>query len=375
MNVLMGLYGRIESDGRVHRSIKALRDEFDVTIFAHCEDSDFFIDGVNIIKRRVDIFERNKKLEQVLYNLKLIWIGLKMKPDVFYAHDFYLPFSARLIQLYTGAKVVYDAHELIIPSPNAKIGFRAKLFYILEKLTVRRFQLILTANEERATVMQQSYNLKSRPLPVLNIIEKIDDSGLISQKTVVEQVPILGDFAKDSILFVYQGVVMKKRRIDLIIDKVARLKNAQILIIGGGDLEYISELKNHCLIQGFHNVSFLSKVPLKTLYSILKICHYGIISYANVDLNNTYCAPNKLYEYAYFELPMVTSSQELFHKTFEEYPMGIVLSQDFETFEAEFKMLEKRRNKLSEVFLEFGTRFNFENESKKLLKAVEALFQ
>ncbi len=369
----MGLYGRLESDGRVHRSLRALRDDFEVTIFAHCQPGAFSMEKVKVIERRVDIYDNNKLLEQVLYNLSFIRVALKVKPDIVYGHDYYLPFVTYVIRLLTKAKIVYDAHELMAPTPGLKIGLRERIFYHLEKSVIKKFDLVIAANEERAAYMKKWYQLKKTPLPILNIIEQVNPAELLSAEELVSEHSVLSKVPADATLFVYQGVVVEKRRIDLIIDKVAQLKNTHVLIVGGGEAEYVGKLKMHFSDHGLSNIHFLGKVDIKVLYSILKTADFGIIAYDSVDLNNRFCAPNKLYEYAFFELPMVTSSQELFVKTFDEYPLGIVVSEDMSLFEEEFEQFKGKSDQLKSTFVRFREKYNFENEKKKLRLAVKSL--
>ena len=73
----------------------------------------------------------------------------------------------------------------------------------------------------------------------------------------------------------------------------------------------------------------VGKVERLELYYLLKKSCAGIISYGFDDLNNTYCAPNKLYEYSFFNLPMLTTKQILFYKTFQNYPIGLVVDTNF----------------------------------------------
>lgn len=369
----MGLYGRLEDDGRVHRSLQALKDHFEVTIFAHCEKGTFSMEGVNVIERRVDIFESNKLLEQLLYNLFFIRAALSHKPDILYVHDYYLPLAARLIRIFRGTKVVYDAHELMVPSPGKKMSVRERYFYWFERLFIKKFDLVIAANEERAEYMQQWYKLKSKPLPILNIVDHVPLNSLLSRDSIDVQIPQIAEIGSAQTIFVYQGVIVPLRRIDRVVEKVAKLPGAQILLVGGGEREYLDQLKSGFEEQGLSNVHFLGKVDLKVLYSILNIADYGLIAYDNFDLNNRFCAPNKLYEYAYFDLPMVTSEQELFVKTFKSYPFGVVISEEQEVFEAAFKELERNIEGMGRVFESFRERYNVENEKNKLRQAVMQL--
>ena len=86
-----------------------------------------------------------------------------------YAHDYFTAFPSRISAFLTGALLVYDAHELIIPEENFRLGLRSKFFYWLEKLSLGRASLVIAANSERAELMKEHYGLSSAPIPIKNI--------------------------------------------------------------------------------------------------------------------------------------------------------------------------------------------------------------
>lgn len=125
-------------------------------------------------------------------------------------------------------------------------------------------------------------------------------------------------------IVLYQGVFYGDRNLDAFAEAVESLKDEYCLYIMGKDnelrrklCETYSNIKyvpfvqapNHLLITRQADVGLLPYIPTKTF-------HYS-------ELNALYCAPNKIYEYAAFGLPMIGSDVPGLAEPFNKYGMGI----------------------------------------------------
>lgn len=385
MKILMVLFGNIENDGRVLRSIDTLKNNFKITNYSYCDDIKFKISKVKLIKRKSPKHKKNI-FELILFTIQFFRICFKNKYDIIYLHDYFLTFPVKLISYFFSIKIIYDAHELIISERSLrnnnfsdeffslnnfknkkyKINILDNFFYYLEKISIRKFNLIITANEERAIIMKKHYNLTKTPEIVRNIPKISNKYNLYSRFLLEKKIEILKNFK--GLIFVYQGLISSKRDIEKIVIKLSEIENSNILIIGDGNKNYIKYLKRLFNQKSLYNIHFLDKVDLKYLYSILKICDLGIISYSNINLNNRYCAPNKLYEYAMFNLPMITTNQVLFKKTFKKYKIGIIYDKTKNIKEEVNALINTN---LKDEFQKFNNLNSQSNESSKLFKALK----
>jgi glycosyltransferase involved in cell wall biosynthesis len=79
-------------------------------------------------------------------------------------------------------------------------------------------------------------------------------------------------------------------------------------VVGSGS--EVDRLKNLASRLGVaEKIIFLGHLPKSELYNVVKKCDIGIISYQMKGLNTIYCAPNKIYEYAAYGLPIISSPQ------------------------------------------------------------------
>ena len=387
MNILIALFGNIENDGRVLRSIKTLKKKYQVTNFSYCDKTNFKINNVKLIKRKSP---KNKKnfFELVLFTYQLLKIVFRNKYDFIYLNDYFLTMPINLIYYLKPSKIIYDAHELIISERLYKKTNSDKIisktdenikknkyelidffYYLFEKISIKKVDLIITANKERALIMKNHYSLKKLPEVVKNIPYNTIKKNLYTRDILEKKFKFLKNY--NGKIFVYQGLISSKRKIQNIVIRLSEIKNSKILIIGNGEKDYIEYLKNLFKKRSLSNIHFLGNIDLKSLYSILKISNLGIISYSNINLNNRFCAPNKLYEYAMLNLPMISTNQIIFKKTFKKYKIGFIYNEN-KKISKEYELLIQNIN-LKKEFKKFNDSNDQSFEAEKLLNAVQKI--
>ena len=87
MKILMLLFDNLENDGRVLRTINSLKKKYNITIYSYCDQNDFKINKIKIIKRKSPNYKKNF-LELILFTFNVFKIIFKNKYDIFYINDF-----------------------------------------------------------------------------------------------------------------------------------------------------------------------------------------------------------------------------------------------------------------------------------------------
>lgn len=102
-------------------------------------------------------------------------------------------------------------------------------------------------------------------------------------------------------IILYQGWISKVRNLDNFINAAKTLgDDFMFVLLGpnqGGTVETLKPL--------WENVCHIDFIPAPDYLAITSIAYIGIVSYIPNTLNNAYCAPNKMYEYGAFGIPMV----------------------------------------------------------------------
>lgn len=318
--LLMVVFNEVDYDGRVQRAAAALAHRYDVTVLGvgsgHVSQTpEYEVRSVSIGRIRP------AWLRHPVFWLHVWREALRLRPRVIYAHDYYMAFPGWIAAALVRARLVYDAHELIVPEPGVRIRLRRAVFYRLERWAVRRTHAIIAANAERAGLMRDHYRLRATPHVVRNIPPV--PTPRMAQPEVEARYPLLRRSDPRRIRLVYQGALDMRRGVAPFIDAMALLDDRfELLLIGGGpDEEKLRGAVEAVGVSG--RVHFLGRIRRDELHDVLRCCDIGIVTYAARGLNNIYCAPNKLYEYTQAGLPVIATCQPPLRAALERWRVGL----------------------------------------------------
>jgi len=372
--ILISVFNKIDYDGRVQRTAETLSKKFKIVVFSvdsglNYQNPKFLVYPISLLK-----FNNLKILKHIYFWLKLILFTLKIRPSIVYANDFYLGPIGWISAKIVNAEFVYDAHELIIKDKYEKFKFKKYFWYLWEKLIVKKCDLLIAANEDRAKIMKQYYKLQKMPLVIRNISRR--NMVTLTTMEVFNLYPNLKHcFSNKKIKIVYQGYMDLKRGIDFIIYLIKQLdENYQLLLIGDGpDFKEIIKIVEKNNLQ--NKIIPVGKVLNKHMISILKLCNIGIVTYPLKGLNNIYCASNKIYDYCQAGLPVVTTCQITLKKIVRKYNIGVVIGCGYnsinniplEEFKNAIKKIQINYDYYKENINTFLKENNWENVDSKIL--------
>ena len=119
----------------------------------------------------------------------------------------------------------------------------------------------------------------------------------------------------------YQGYFSAERRLDELAEAVTLLGDDYTLCIMGADND---ERKRLC--KKYPNISYLGFISAPDHLRVTELAYIGVLTYypqKGEELNGLFCAPNKLFEYAYCDLPMVGNDIPGLSLPFEKYGIGV----------------------------------------------------
>ena len=305
------LFGDVDCDGRGQRLLEAVRP------LGNCDvlDSENGVlrpwsDGMTAPPRPAG--GRRRLIRHPFARHLFFWIAalrtaLGRRPRAVIGCDYFAAWPAWLAARLTGAPLVYDAHELFIPEADRPMNGRDRFWYRLEKCVVRRAALVIAANGDRARLMQEHYGLRDAPTVMRNIPPERSGDG--HGVEAGRKYPVLARRRTDERLILYQGNLSLGRGLERIIAALDHLpENYRFVIAGDGmDLPRLAAAGARFAAQG--RFAALGRVENRLLTAMAGFADVGIIMYPYQGLNNVYCAPNKLFEYAQAGLPVAASDQ------------------------------------------------------------------
>jgi glycosyltransferase involved in cell wall biosynthesis len=370
--LLAAVYNPIDVDGRVKRTCAALAAEYDVTLLCLHGAGTFQSNQFRIVRVTTNP-KRGRTWRLLGFWWGLVRLSLALKPDVVYANDFFLPFPGWLAARLSRACFVYDAHELIVPTDGRSTSRSEAIFYRLEKLVASRADVIITANSERAQVMQEHYGLVRQPVAVRNIapppISNTDDATIIARYGGLRRRQL------NDVHVLYMGDMNFGRGIGILFD-VARLlpERFQFIFVGNGpDLQAARARA----AEKSERLRVIGPVAHSEVFDVVRQADIGFISYSMRSINEILCAPNKVIEYAQAGLPMVATCQPPIRTLFAAYRIGRVVGCNGMRASAEevakaINAVADAHNEHTRALPDFLRAHRWESEAAALLRAVTA---
>lgn len=343
--ILMFVFNDLSLDSRVRRSAEVVANIDKLTVIS-CGKSRYKNSKYENIE--LDINNKSNVFKYFVFVKEITKHVLgRKKYDLVYAHDFFSALPMLIIKILNKSnKFVYDAHELFIPEKDKKFSKRDYFFYTMERQAIKKADLVISADDQRSNIMKEHYKIKNKPIAIRNISllpQNHNDNNINLNKWNEF-------FLKKGITIVYAGVISKDRKIDMLVDAVNSTNGKyKLLLIGHGD--GVESIKIKIDSYKSSNILYVGKIPYSLMSPILKKCDIGFLSYPSNGLNNIYCAPNKIFEYASVNLPMVASYNPNIEEKMKKYNIGVCKEDIKEAIEEVGENLEFYRKHLS-VFLD-----------------------
>lgn len=120
---------------------------------------------------------------------------------------------------------------------------------------------------------------------------------------------------------IYQGAILENRALLELISAFMQIDNPEIGLIIMGEKNAFS-LKLEAISSADTRIIFTSFIQPPDHLLVTRSCFAGIVLYKPISLNSVYCAPNKIYEYAAFDLPMLLPDYPGLASIVSQYSLG-----------------------------------------------------
>lgn len=245
-----------------------------------------------------------------------------IKPDIVHAHDLIcLPAGYEAAKL-SGAKLVYDAHELEVHR-NPPLPFLQKRWvHRVEKKYARRADAVITVGQLVGQELSRSIRRK--------------DINVLYNSPIIE--PCANNIRTDlrledeDRLIVYVGKVTQGRGVQTILDMLPKIPGAVLAAVGPCDASTKSDLENQASRNGLSARFFiLPPVPYEQVVEYIRGADVGIIPIDPTSLSYRYSMPNKLFEMAFANIPILSNTLDEIEMFLKENGNGLIV--DFEQLE------------------------------------------
>jgi len=177
---------------------------------------------------------------------------------------------------------------------------------------------VFVPEEVRAHIFRAWYHLKETPVVLPN--KPYGHPGRrnlpITNQCAAEAFAKIPENSK--ILF-YQGIIEKVRDLRPFAKAVCQMEGKIVLAIQGKiiDKKYFDDLVHQFPIY------YIPYVPAPNHLEITSHADFGLLSYDHINLNYEFCAPNKIWEYSGFGIPMLGNDVFGLQNLTEHYHAGV----------------------------------------------------
>lgn len=251
--------------------------------------------------------------------------GRAFAPDFIHAHEWSTLPMARLVQLATGARLIYDAHELYRDEMEGRHSLPWRVLARMETMLMAHCDAVIACNEDRARIMLEEYGAPCLPIVIPNIpVRRPHEPSNRLREMLGERAAGLTH------LVLYQGMIIGERGLENLPRALSRLApGIGLVLLGDGSEELKRQLGAIAEAGGVGERFFLlPSVPQSELHLCTSSADVGILIYRPTCRNNYYCAPNKLYEYAAAGLPMVGADLPPIRSFIESNQVGELFDPD-----------------------------------------------
>ncbi len=320
---------------------------------------------------------------------RLIWQGIKCRPQILHFHDPELIPAALLLKFITGCKVIYDVHEDFPAAILSKFWIPSLLrkplaafANLVEKTSSRFFDLLIFAEasyqEKFCKVKTLKADIYNYPVQFTQNITPDNFGEVLNGKADT------ASLGKAEINLVYAGSLTKTRGAMTMLQGLARAdfqeKTFHFWILGPIrpsilQQEMMEFIANNRRLKG--NVTILGMVPLDIVYRYCRSADLGL-GLLHPEPNYLHSLATKLYDYMSAGLPIIASNFPDWVNLLEETQSGLTADPtDTQAIARAIEALVRNPELRAQLGMNgrqaFATRYNWAREEEKLLEVYRQL--
>ncbi|MEX1142238.1 MAG: glycosyltransferase [Thermoleophilaceae bacterium] len=259
-------------------------------------------------------------------NLDFARLALSLDPDVVHAHDLNTLAAGVIVKELSGARLVYDSHELFL---ERNIGQSSRaldrcVWGPVERHAIGRCDHVISVSEGICRLLERRYGLERVEL-VRNVQRyeppPADRARLLHDAFALDRRTRIG---------IYAGGIVRHRGLETMIDSAAHLERTVFVIMGyAHDQSYLDSLEERARAAGVlgSRVFFHPAVPTDEVVGYVAAADIGMVPTENACLSYYHEASNKIFHCMMAGVPLAMSDHPEKRLLVERHGVGIVFDE------------------------------------------------
>ena len=186
---------------------------------------------------------------------------------------------------------------------------------------IRKAKAVIACEKNRGRIMQQWFGLDKVPF----VMPNKPYYEMPCKKTC--DISAIQEELSDKKYILYQGILSRDRSCRTLAQALNKTKDHYTLVIIGsspaGTEEILEELRTE-----YHDVFYGGFIPAPQHLQITQNAYIGVAFYEPSSLNNMFCAPNKIFEYTKFNVPIIGNDIPGLQLTVEKKGAGVCVDME-----------------------------------------------
>lgn len=291
----------------------------------------------------------------------MLLYGLRHRPTIVHCHDTLVLPVGFLISCLTGAKLIYDAHELE-SDKNGQSRLLSFATLLIEKICWPKVTTLISVSPSILSWYSAKLGFKRNTL-ILNspfIPADLMESGIENADSYFNR---LYNIPTEDLIFIYLGMLEEGRGIRILLEAFAdKSVNSHVVFVGHGSLS--AEILTSA--EKSKKIHLHKPVPHEEVVRLVKDADFGLCLVEKISLSDFYCLPNKLFEYSFAGLPVLASNFPDICDLVTKHSLGVVSEVDANSVVKAIKEIECNppffsQNNIADL--------NWQTQAEKLLSA------
>jgi glycosyltransferase involved in cell wall biosynthesis len=245
------------------------------------------------------------------------------KPDVVHAHELATMLAGSRIARKTGAKLVYDSHELETGRNGIWGAWELWLRGRAERWLIRRADRVITVSDSIGEHLAALYAI-APPTIILNAPAIAQPQASASSGSLRNRLGL----APGTPLAVYVGSLTRNRGLEQCVESLRHAPEVHIGAVGPREPDIEAKLKRMAeelgVTERFHLVD---PVPHDQVTSFVRSADVSLVLIQDACLSYRYCFPNKLLESLLAGVPVVAAGLVELKRMIERTGAGVVVDE------------------------------------------------